>query len=181
MLEELLSSNNRIIDYDYPDDYYIIQDSILGEGKADEAYEYNTIINDENTEDEPLKAIKDMFMSNGNIQSYELPYYNNDNNNNYSSLTEKLKRSFNPSYTNYSRDVMNKEIEYVNIPEIMAYGWTFPNDPNAPITINTAYANTQEQINSTIYHEMVHEQSRTHHENHYQHEHRVRVMTGTNY
>jgi hypothetical protein len=99
----------------------------------------------------------------------------------YMSLTEKIRASFKPSYSNYSKDVMSKEIAFVNMPDISAYGWTFPGDPEAPIYINTAYANTDEQITSTIAHEMYHEQSITYHEPPMLHEQRVRLMTDTSY
>ena len=99
----------------------------------------------------------------------------------YFSLTEKIRASFQPSYSNYLQDVMNKGIAYLNMPEVSAYGWVIPSDPETPIYINTAYANTQEQVNSTISHEMNHEQTRTYHENPMQHELRVRLDTNTSY
>ena len=99
----------------------------------------------------------------------------------YFSLTESIRASFKPFYSNYLQDVMNKEVAFVNMPDISAYGWTFPNDPEAPIYVNAAYANTQEQVNSTINHERVHEQSITYHEPPMLHEQRVRQTTNTSY
>jgi len=99
----------------------------------------------------------------------------------YFSLTETVRASFKPFYSNYLQDVIKKEIAFVNMPDISAYGWTFPNDPEAPIYVNTAYANTQEQVNSTIIHERNHEQTRTYHEPPAMHEMRVRLDTNTSY
>jgi hypothetical protein len=99
----------------------------------------------------------------------------------YFTLTEKIRASFQPSYSNYPQDVMNKRIVYVNMPEVKAYGWVNPSDPETPIVINVAYANTEEQIYDTTIHEMIHEQTLTYHEPRMMHEFRVRLTSDTSY
>ena len=142
--------------------------------------DYPLPFKDDSKESLPEDFIPLVYAKASDYETYEIPA-EEVNIPKYFSLTESIRASFKPSYSNYLQDMMSKKVEFVNMPDISAYGWTFPNDHEASITINTAYANTQSKVDSTINHERVHEQTITYHEPPMLHEQRTRLTSDTSY